>query len=50
MAEDGYTDLRGWFDYASLSTDDLDRTSEFSILVVDDECGAAVVSAQPPLR
>ncbi|MBP9086794.1 MAG: hypothetical protein KBG15_11785, partial [Kofleriaceae bacterium] len=48
--KDGYTDLRGWFDYASLSTDDLDRTSEFSILVVDDECGAAVVSAQPPLR
>jgi hypothetical protein len=48
--KDGYTDLRGWFDYASLSTDDLDRTSEFAILVVDDECGAAVVSAQPPLR
>jgi len=48
--KDGYTDLRGWFDYASLSTDDLDRTQEFSILVVDEQCGATVVSAKPPLR
>jgi hypothetical protein len=48
--KDGYTDLRGWFDYATLSTDDLDRVEKFAILVVSDQAGSAILEASPPLR
>lgn len=48
--KDGYTDLRGRFDYASLSTDDLDRTARFAILVLSDTDGAVVKEAAPPGR
>jgi hypothetical protein len=47
---DGYTDLRGKFDYASLSTGDLDNTRRFSILVMSDDHGAVVKEAKPPAR
>jgi hypothetical protein len=46
--KDGYTDIRGRFDYASLSTNDLDDSRRFAILVVSDEHGAAVREATPP--
>jgi hypothetical protein len=48
--KDGYTDLRGRFDYATLSTDDLDHVERFAILVVSDDAGATVLEAQPPQR
>lgn len=48
--KDGYTDLRGKFDYASLSTDDLDSTSRFSILILSPDAGATVREAAPPAR
>jgi len=48
--KDGYTDLRGKFEYASLSTDDLDRVQTFAILVLTDTDGAIVRTAQPPKR
>ncbi len=48
--KDGYTDLRGRFDYATLSTDDLDRVERFALLVVSDEAGATVLEAAPPPR
>jgi hypothetical protein len=48
--KDGYTDLRGRFDYATLSTDDLDRVERFAILVVSDQAGATVLEAAPPPR
>jgi hypothetical protein len=48
--KDGYTDLRGWFDYATLSTDALDRVERFAILVCSDRDGAAVLEAPPPAR
>ena len=48
--KDGYTDLRGRFDYATLSTDDLDRVERFALLVVHDEAGSTVVEADPPTR
>lgn len=50
FAKDGYTDLRGQFDYATLSTGDLDTTQRFSILVLHDELGAVVQEAAPPTR
>lgn len=46
--KDGYTDLRGRFDYATLSNQDLSSVSRFAILVVGDEQGAAVREAGPP--
>ena len=48
--KDGYTDLRGAFDYASLSTDELDRVERFAILVMSDEHGALIREAAPPQR
>ena len=46
--KDGYTDLRGRFDYASLSTDDLGGVRKFSILILSEEHGALVREATPP--
>lgn len=48
--KDGYTDLRGWFDYATLSTNDLDHVERFAILVCSDQSGAAILEASPPSR
>ncbi len=48
--KDGYTDLRGKFDYASLSTGDLDGTTRFSVLIMSDQHGATVKEVQPPKR
>jgi hypothetical protein len=46
--KDGYTDLRGRFDYASLNTNDLDAAQKFAILVLSDVYGALVREATPP--
>lgn len=48
--KDGYTDLRGRFDYTSLSTNDLDNVEKLSILVMSDDLGATVREALPPKR
>lgn len=48
--KDGYTDLRGRLDYATLSTDDLDRVERFALLVVHDQAGATVLETEPPPR
>ena len=42
--------LRGKFDYASLSTDDLNGARRFSILVMSENHGALVKEAKPPAR
>jgi hypothetical protein len=46
--KDGYTDLRGKFDYLSLSTPEIDQATRFSVLVLSEEFGAAVKEAKPP--
>jgi len=46
--KDGYTDLRGRFDYVSLSTGELDDVREFSILVMNEDHGAVIKEAKPP--
>lgn len=48
--KDGYTDLRGAFDYATLSTTDLDQVERFAILVSSDAAGSAILEASPPAR
>lgn len=40
--KDGYTDIRGSFDYARLNVDKLAKIDKFSILVCDDERGLIV--------
>ncbi len=46
--KDGYTDLRGKFDYLSLSTAELDKATKFGILILSEEHGAAVKEVKPP--
>lgn len=48
--KDGYTDLRGRFDYASLSTNELDQVERFALLIHSDQQGAVVREAAPPGR
>ena len=48
--KDGYTDLRGRFDYTSLSTNELDFVKKFSLLVLSEKFGAVVQEAAPPKR
>src|SRR5262249_25310595 len=48
--KDGYTDLRGRFDYSSLNTNELEIVSKFSLLVMSDDNGAVVREANPPKR
>ncbi len=48
--KDGYTDLRGRVDYATLSTSDLDNVERFALLVLHDTAGASVLEAEPPTR
>ncbi|MBI5538354.1 MAG: hypothetical protein HY898_36865 [Deltaproteobacteria bacterium] len=48
--KDGYTDLRGRFDYASLSTSEIDQVERFAILVLTESLGAAIREASPPKR
>ena len=48
--KDGYTDLRGRFDYASVSTGDLQNVVKYGLLIASDKDGAMVREATPPLR
>jgi hypothetical protein len=46
--KDGYTDLRGRFDYASLSTSELEQVDRFSLLVLNETQGAVIREAAVP--
>lgn len=48
--KDGYTDIRGCFDYASLSTNALDQVKRFALLIASQEYGALIREADPPKR
>ncbi|MEM7013970.1 MAG: hypothetical protein AAF585_21125, partial [Verrucomicrobiota bacterium] len=48
--KDGYTDLRGKFDYASLNTNEIDNVKDFAILVSHDKHGSLVKEVTPPNR
>jgi len=47
--KDGYTDLRGRFDYASVSGQD-SSPQRFAILVLSDEAGTVIRQVDPPAR
>ena len=46
--KDGYTDLRGRFDYASVSTPEKTALEKFSILVLNEENGAVIREVNVP--
>ena len=46
--KDGYTDLRGRFDYVSQSNQSFDDVEKFAVLVLSDENGAVVRQAAKP--
>lgn len=48
--KDGYTDLRGRFDYHSLSAEQPQAVEELAILVIDGERGATIRKATPPVE
>lgn len=48
--KDGYTDLRGRFDYVSLNDRSPEDAVEYSILILHPELGAEIRSAVPPTR
>jgi hypothetical protein len=48
--KDGYTDLRGRLDYASVSTGDIGDVERFAILILSEDAGAVVREAKPPTR
>jgi hypothetical protein len=48
--KDGYTDLRGRFDYASVNTPERQAIERFSILVLSEDRGAMIRDAAPPQR
>jgi hypothetical protein len=48
--KDGYTDARGCFDYASLSTDELDGVERFALLILTTDLGAVIREARPAQR
>ncbi len=48
--KDGYTDLRGMFDYASLNTSELAHVERFAVLILSDVAGAVIQEAETPKR
>jgi hypothetical protein len=48
--KDGYTDLRGRFDYVSLSGTGAERRERYAVLVLSEEHGAVIREAEPPSR
>ena len=46
--KDGFTDLRGKFDYVSLNTDLVNEVKKFSILMASKEYGSIIATCNPP--
>jgi hypothetical protein len=50
FSRDGYTDLRGTFDYLSLSKDHLSQIEKFSIAIISQEYGCRLLKIDPPSK
>ena len=46
--KDGYTDLRGRFDYASVNSPERQAVQRFSVLVLSEDRGAVIREVAPP--
>ena len=48
--KDGYTDLRGRFDYASVNTPERQAIEKFAVLVLSEDRGAVIREVAPPQK
>ena len=48
--KDGYTDLRGRFDYASMSGEGANDAQRYDVLVSSESAGAVIQEVAPPAR
>ena len=48
--KDGYTDLRGRFDYSSLSIEDTAAATRYAVLLLSEEHGAVIHEVTPPAQ
>jgi hypothetical protein len=48
--KDGYTDLRGKFDYVTQNVQPLDNIVEFAIILINDQEGCTTRTVKPPTR
>ena len=48
--KDGYTDLRGRFDYATLNSSDVSNIEKFALFIMSDEHGSLTKEANPPKK
>lgn len=46
--KDGYTDLRGRFDYATLNSNDISNIEKFAIFIMNDDLGSVIKEAKAP--
>ncbi|EGC37010.1 hypothetical protein DICPUDRAFT_77330 [Dictyostelium purpureum] len=46
--KDGYTDIAGYFDYATVSSSDISDVSKLSILILSNQNGAIIKETKPP--
>ena len=46
--KDGYTDLRGRFNYITLNTDALSDITKFAVFIIDDNYGSIIKEINPP--
>lgn len=46
--KDGYTDMRGMFDYLSQNHDNLEQIEKFAMLILSDNNGALIKEVRPP--
>jgi len=46
--KDGYTDLRGRFEYATLNTNDVSTIEKFALFITSDDLGSLIKEANPP--
>jgi len=48
--KDGYTDLRGRFDYATLNSNDISNIDKFAIFIMNDDLGSVTKEAKAPSK
>lgn len=47
---DGYTDMRGKFDYALSSNNEIDQISSFALFITHEEYGSIIKEVKPPSK
>ena len=48
--KDGFTDIRGSFDYVSLNRDKIDDIEKFRILIISNDFGSKIIETDPPQK